>query len=221
LLRISQEFENDKRLVAFGGFSILYSGPLLARVAIAYFTYPIFLVDRIFSGSWSIAGANLAVRKSAFLEVGGFRKNLRVNEDLDLSQRIAAVGKVKLDPDFLVKTSGRRYKHGLIWGLTTYLPSWILRVFFKKENKARLPTIRHERSFTRGLSFLPLILSGVFLFSLFSFQNPTVAQARAVEFTREKISLVEYKVELEKQKLERSLAGIKKSKISTHPRTRN
>lgn len=213
LSRIGREFESDKKLVAFGGFSILYSGPLLARVALAYFTYPIFLVERIFSGGWSIAGANLAVRKSAFLEIGGFRTDLHVNEDLDLSQRIAAVGKVRLDPDFLVKTSGRRYKHGLIWGLTAYFPVWASKVFFKRERRARLSTIRHERSLLRGLSFLPLILSGIFLFSLFSFQNPTIAQARAVEFTREKISLAERKLKLEKQELRHSLAGIKRPKI--------
>ncbi len=68
LTRIVKEFNDDNKLAAFGGLYFLNSGSLIARIAVAYFAYPLFLLDKTTTHGWSIPGANLAVRRSAFTD---------------------------------------------------------------------------------------------------------------------------------------------------------
>lgn len=145
LARIVDEFQKDKGLVAFGGLYTLYSGPLTARIALLYFAHPAWFLDKIFSGGWGLPGVNFAVRKDAFLRVGGFKTDLALGEDAEISRRLKRIGKVLLDPRFLVQTSGRRYRGGLIAGIMTYIPNGIMRILFNKHKFTKLPTIRSER----------------------------------------------------------------------------
>lgn len=54
-------------------------------------------------------GSFVAVRKSAFLAVGGFRENVEVGEDADLYRRLASIGSIKYDRDLAVYVSARRF----------------------------------------------------------------------------------------------------------------
>lgn len=187
---INKAFEKDKKMVAYGGLFRFYSGPLSARIAIKYFTYFVFQIDRMFSGKWSLIAQNMAVKKSAFLEVGGF-KDFKIGEDADLSQRLADVGKVKLDPHFLVYASGRRAKHGLWYGAWSYAPNGLSRMFFKSHKFDHLPTSRTDQSILAELSVIPLIISVVYLLFLFTTMNTKLgdAQEKLLERTTTNISI--------------------------------
>lgn len=201
LSRIMKEFEKDKNLVAFGGLYTLYSGPITARSAVSYFAYPVWVLDRILSGGWSLTGSNLAIKKEAFLKVGGFKTELKLGEDADISQRLKKIGKVILDPDFLVQTSGRRFRNGLFHGLITYAPNGLIRMFFKKERFNKLPTIRDEKSLLPKLSFLSLFFLAIFLFSLFYFSNPQISQAKDIKLIKEKIVFVKNEIQKKRKRL--------------------
>ncbi|HLC23689.1 MAG TPA: glycosyltransferase [Dehalococcoidia bacterium] len=180
LSRIAEEFKKDQGLVAFGGLYTLYSGPITARLAVAYLSLPLWKVDKFFLRGWSLPGANMAVRASSFRQIGGFNTELKLCEDVDISQRLKHVGRVALDPTFLVSTSGRRFKNGLLRGLIIYRyrPDALARMLFKKHKSIRLPTIRTEQSRSRKLSFAPGVVSIVLLFSMFYASNPSIADAK-------------------------------------------
>lgn len=185
LERIVLEFKKDKNLVAFGGLYILDSGTFPAKLGVYYFLYPIWIWDRLFSGGWSLAGANLAVRKGAFFKVGGFTPDIKLGEDISLARKLKAVGRVKLDPHFRVRTSGRRYKDGLLRALFTYAPNRIASTVFAREKfHHHFPTIRTETSLLQRSFFLPLLLVTLFLFLLFYFSNPLISEAKGVKFIK-------------------------------------
>ncbi|GIW48126.1 MAG: hypothetical protein KatS3mg078_2003 [Deltaproteobacteria bacterium] len=159
--RILKEFESDPDLVAFGGLYYLYNGPFLSRLAVRYLIAVPWLFDRVFSGGWSLPGANLAVRRDAFLRVGGFNTRLKLGEDADLSQRLKHVGKVKLDMGFRVWTSGRRYRWGLLFAMFEYFPNALARIFLgNPERFSRLSKVREEEYSSVGywLSWIALCL---------------------------------------------------------------
>lgn len=190
LTTISQRFEKDKKMVAYGGLFRLYSGPFSARIAVKYLGYSAFQVDKLFSGKWSLIAQNMAVRKDAFLQVGGFKK-VQMGEDADLAQRLAAVGNVILDKNFLVYASGRRVRYGLWYGVWTYAPNALYRMFFKKQKFDRLKTVRAEQSILSELSVIPLLLSVIYLIFLFTSMNANLgnAQERLLEKTTSTISI--------------------------------
>lgn len=190
LSTINKAFEKDKKMVAYGGLFRLYSGPFSARIAVKYLAYPVFQIDRVFSGKWSLIAQNMAVKKSAFLEVGGF-KDVQMAEDADLAQRLSEAGKVRLDKNFLVYASGRRVRHGLWYGAWSYAPNGLSRMFFKKHAFDRLPTARREQSILAELSVIPLIISVIYLLFLFTTMNTKLgdAQERLLERTTTSISI--------------------------------
>lgn len=176
LEKIVEKFSKEKELVGFGGLSTLYSGPVSARAAGRYL-FPLFwITDKVFSGGWNLAGFNMAVRKSAFVNIGGFNTDLTLGEDVDLAQRLRKVGKVDIDKALAVFVSGRRFKNGLLPGVMTYAPSWFMRVIFKKDKFLKFPTIRSEKISNSKLAFLPLGIVAVFILSLFYISNPKLPE---------------------------------------------
>lgn len=143
--RIVKEFKKRKKMVAFGGLFILYSGTLASKTVISRLAYPAWILDRLFSGGWSLPGVNCSVRKKAFLEVGGFNVDLTLGEDADLSQRLKKVGKVVLDRKFVVLTSGRRFRNGLLPAMKTYIPNALIRMTTRKHKFTKFSTERTEK----------------------------------------------------------------------------
>ncbi len=201
LSRIVEEFKKDKNLVGFGGLYALFSGPILARIAVFYLAHFAWFIMRMLCGSWSLPGANLAVKKEAFLRIGGFNLELDCYEDADLSSRLAKIGKVVLDPDFLVKTSGRRFREGFLSGFAIYFFNSIIKAILRGKKFFKLPNIRAEASPLSRLSFLPIFISVIFLFFLFDLSNPLISQAKEakkeVRILKEKI--IRVKAELLKE----------------------
>lgn len=132
LEKIAKAFKNDSSLVALGGIAYLNSGPKTARFFAKYFYYPFVVIDKIFSGGWNLSGFSLAVRKDAFLKIGGFDTSLHIGEDIDLSKKLRSVGKVVLDKNIIVSVSGRRYKDGFLKGVWDYVPHFFSRIFLGK-----------------------------------------------------------------------------------------
>lgn len=194
LSTINKAFQKDKALVAYGGLFRLYSGPFSARIAVKYLAYPVFQLDRLLSGKWSLIAQNMAVRRKAFQKVGGF-KEVNIAEDADLAQRLSEVGKVRLDRDFVVHASGRRVRHGLWYGAWSYAPNGISRMLFKKHAFDRLPTVRREQSILAELSVIPLVISVIYLLFLFTTMNTNLsdAQERLLERTTSSISITRLK----------------------------
>jgi glycosyltransferase involved in cell wall biosynthesis len=177
LSRIKEEFEKDKELIAFGGSCEFYSGPISARLASKFLLKPFLILDKFFSGGFNLMGCNMAIKREAFLKVGGFNEKLKLNEDVEISYRLRKMGKVKFDPNFKVKTSGRRFRHGLIFGIINYAPATIFRWFFKRFDKFQIfPAQRKEESLVGNFSFLFSLFLLIFLF--FHFLNPEVAIAK-------------------------------------------
>jgi glycosyltransferase involved in cell wall biosynthesis len=177
LSRIQEEFENNKELVAFGGSCEFYSGPISARLASKFLLKPFLFLDKFFSGGFNLMGCNMAIKKEVFLKVGGFNEKLKLNEDVEISYRLRKLGKIKFDPNFKVKTSGRRFRHGLILGIINYAPATIFRWFFKKFDKFQIfPAQRKEGSLVGNLSLFFSLFFFIFLF--FHFLNPGIAIAK-------------------------------------------
>jgi GT2 family glycosyltransferase len=143
------------------------------------------------NGYWNIPGSNIAFRKDAFFKVGGFREDLPIGEDVDLSLRLAKVGKVVLDYRFRVATSGRRYRKGFFKGTMTYAKNTIARLLLRKEVKTTPPPVRGEPTPLRKLPILPSLFLIVYLFSLFLLRSPSLAnERRKVEREVKKVEIV-------------------------------
>lgn len=212
LSKILREFNSDPGLVAFGGFHSLYNGPFLARFAVRYLIFIPWIFDRIFSGGWTLSGANLAVRKEAFLKIGGFNTKLKLSEDADLSQRLRSVGKVKLDMGFRVETSGRRYGKGLFIAMVQYFPNGLARIFFKRPEKfAKLRPIREEKFISDRYWLLWFALCLSLFVIIFPFKNPKV-EAR-VKPIKERAVVLEKAISIKGKDL------IEKLKIRKLPRS--
>jgi GT2 family glycosyltransferase len=67
-------------------------------------------------------GSNMAYRKGAFGEIGGYNIKKKAREDSELSKKLALVGKTIFDPDAVVMTSmRRRRKMGWLDAIRYYL----------------------------------------------------------------------------------------------------
>lgn len=216
LSKIFEEFKRDENLVAFGGSCHFYSGPISARLACRFFLTPFLIVDKFFSGGWNLMGCNMAIKKEAFFKIGGFNTNLKLNEDVEISSRLRKVGKVILDPKFKVKTSGRRYRHGLIFGLIDYAPSTLSRWIFKKYDKfQRFSSVRKEESLMGKFSF-PLITLFLFLLFIFHLSTPKIVFAKKlIKKDVNKIVFVEKRIE---NKIKNDFSKIKNFKIKNGKR---
>lgn len=216
LSRIAMEFEKDKNLAAFGGLYTLSSGPILIRVGFILLARIYWYLDKLLSGRWYLAGANFAVRKEFFLKVGGFNINLKIGEEPDLSQRIKEFGKVNFDTYFLVKTSGRAYKYGLISWFFRYVPYNFSRIFLKRNIFNKLKPIRKESRFGQ-IVLEPFLIILVFLF-IFISSPPAFAKAQnGVAFIHKKIISADHQIEKGGNKFKMiMLNGAEKLKHSQH-----
>ncbi len=148
----------DQAVVAVGGLARLSSGPLTARLAARWLYYPFLRVDKWRSGGWNLCGNNMAVRRRALVDVGGFRTDLVIGEDVELSARLRQIGQVMLDPQLVVQTSGRRYRAGLVHGLLTYAPSTVMRLVFRQERFLWFSDVRDEAAAPRWPLLAALLL---------------------------------------------------------------
>ena len=105
-----------------GGEGIIWHavcGPKLSRDAYARYYRLVAQAQRATYATLGIAGAsgsNMAITRAAFEELGGFRLDLRCNEDTELFLRAGRHGlRVRYDPGLVVwATDHRRLRRGLV-----------------------------------------------------------------------------------------------------------
>lgn len=88
---------------------------------------------RIFFGHFWLSGFSFGILKSVYEKSGGFNTSLQAQEDLDLSFRVAKLGKIK----FINKPvifSGRRFKDHFFKGFYEYLRTFVEAFMLKKSN---------------------------------------------------------------------------------------
>ncbi len=91
------------------------------------------ILYNIFLRHYWLSGFSFAIRKNVYEKAGGFDKFLNMQEDTELSFRVREIGKIKFMSDLPVIFSGRRFKKGLIRGLTPYATSYIKYYVAKKD----------------------------------------------------------------------------------------
>ncbi|MBI3109513.1 glycosyltransferase [Candidatus Daviesbacteria bacterium] len=88
---------------------------------------------RLIVGHYWLSGFSFGILKSVYEKSGGFDPALQAQEDLDLSFRVAKLGKIK----FINKPvifSGRRFKDGLWVGMYDYIRSFTQAFILKKKS---------------------------------------------------------------------------------------
>lgn len=172
LAEIVKKYDSDPHLAGFGGLNNLYSGPVTARAA-GRFLFPLFWrIDKFMNHGWNLVGFNMSVRKSYFVKIGGFNAALPMGEDVDLAQRLRAVGNVDIDPTLLVFSSGRRFRSGLILGVMSYAPYWISKVVLHRDKPFAFKDVRSENGESNSFGYIPLGIVVIFLFILFYIAIP-------------------------------------------------
>lgn len=103
---INQHFQNEKivgvtGLVEFANTHRFYK--FLAKYGYTLYIRVLFLL-----GKTIFTGMNFAITKEAYNQIGGIKRELPSNEDVDLGDRAGKVGKVIFANDLVVYTSARR-----------------------------------------------------------------------------------------------------------------
>ena len=110
LARINQVFANNQpEAVGVGGQWEYVDGPISIRLLIKLVNRIMPYVLPIAPWMWSFSGFNFAVRKDAYKACGGFNFRIPYGEDFDLGRRMRKLGRVIIDYDLLVRTSGMAF----------------------------------------------------------------------------------------------------------------
>jgi peptidoglycan/xylan/chitin deacetylase (PgdA/CDA1 family) len=95
--------------------------------------------------NYHLAGANMAVWRSAYLACGGFNPKVNMGADVELGQRLKRRGRLLIDRDLYVMTSGRRFQYAFFQTLWLYYLNDIGLHFFKHPVFYNFPNIRKPR----------------------------------------------------------------------------
>ncbi len=95
---------------------------------------------RIYFGHYWLSGFSFGILKSVYIQSKGFDTALQSQEDIDLSFKVAKLGKIKFINQPVV-FSGRRFKRGLLYGLFEYAKNFT-EIFILKKKDAILQDLR-------------------------------------------------------------------------------
>jgi len=140
LEKLSSYFENT----AVVGVTSQAKVTDLSTVSNFIFNYAhlaIILIYKLVTGHYWFNGFSFAVRKDAYFKAGQFNPILNTEEDVDLSNRVAKMGKIKFAREVPVVFSSRRFKRGVFIGLAEYIIGYAVYLFGNKA-KADLSDIR-------------------------------------------------------------------------------
>ncbi|KKR34154.1 MAG: Glycosyltransferase, probably involved in cell wall biogenesis [Candidatus Gottesmanbacteria bacterium GW2011_GWA2_41_12] len=130
LINIVNHFKNEN-IVGLTGKVLSRDKSVIFTLFYLFFT-PVFYKLNFLLGKTIFQGQNFAVKKDAFLKIGGFTNGIISAEDADLGNRLSSCGRVIYAQDVLVRTSARRLGEGskiavrwpmaylkLVWGIDT------------------------------------------------------------------------------------------------------
>ncbi|MBI4096216.1 MAG: glycosyltransferase family 2 protein [Candidatus Levybacteria bacterium] len=104
--------------------------------------YTIFLHVSSFIDKPNLTGFNFAVRRDAFLKVGGLDTMFEMSPDIDLGIRLNRVGKVKVVNDLSVRTSARRWEDRFVPTLWEYAKGYVYTAWLRKPARVKQKSVR-------------------------------------------------------------------------------
>jgi len=109
-------------VVATSGAFRFFDGPWWIR-----------MLGRLFGGwNWHLAGANMAVKKTAFQHAGGFNGHINLGADVELGFRMKKIGRLVIDPSLIVHTSSRRFSLAFWTTIFHYYVNDLCLVLFRR-----------------------------------------------------------------------------------------
>lgn len=109
-------------------------GSFLTKTLFNFIQPQAMILYRLVFGHFWFCGFSFAILKSVYQKAGRFNPGLQAQEDLDLSFRVAKLGKIKFI-NKPVTVSARRFKQeGLLLGLYDYIRSFSQAFVFKKKS---------------------------------------------------------------------------------------
>lgn len=104
--------------------------------------YTILMNIGAFIGKPNLSAFNLAVRRNAFLKVGGVNTLFEMSSDVDLGIRLRKIGKIKLVNDMRVVTSFRRWQRAFLSTLWDYIRGHIYAAWLHKPPPVKQSVVR-------------------------------------------------------------------------------
>lgn len=133
--RIAQAFAADPQLVVLYGPVRLQGFGRFWRFFHPILNDTITYVGRLV-GWHNVIGSNFAMRREAFLAVGGFNTTLKALEDHEIVRRLRRLGHVRYDAHLVAYASARRYNRLGVWKtISFYARNAIRAVIFKGETE--------------------------------------------------------------------------------------
>ncbi len=105
----------------------------LTNWTLNFFQPKLMVIYRMFTGHFWLSGFSSGILKSVYEKSGGFDTSLQAQEDLDLSFRVAKLGKIKFI-NKPVTFSGRRFQQGIWFGFFEYVKTFIEAFILKKKS---------------------------------------------------------------------------------------
>lgn len=133
--RIARAFAEDPKLVVLYGPVRLQGFGTFWKLFHPILNDMITYVGRLFA--WhNVIGSNFAMRREAFLAVGGFNTALRALEDHEIVRRLRRLGRVRYDAHLVVYASARRYNRLGVWKTVSfYARNAVRALVFKRETE--------------------------------------------------------------------------------------
>lgn len=107
--------------------------PLLTKAIFNFLQPKVMVLYRILFGHFWLSGFSFAILEATYVKSGKFNPNLQGQEDIDLSFRVARLGKIK----FINKPvifSGRRFQKGLVRGFYQYIHTFIEAFLLRRQD---------------------------------------------------------------------------------------
>ena len=140
--RLVEEYRRHPEVVAIGG-EIEFLRPNWKSRLLTRFFIPLFnRIDRANPRGPHLWGANLSVRRDAFLKVGGWNSKFSLQADSELSERLRKVGHVMILPTLKVRTSSRRWNKSLLLNSIIYVTNWCWFHVFRTPLYREFPVVR-------------------------------------------------------------------------------
>jgi glycosyltransferase involved in cell wall biosynthesis len=113
-------FEEDSDIVAVSGSSYIVDGSRLANFTMKICMPLSLRLYRLLIGHYMLTGANFAIKRAIYEKSGGFDAACDMLDDVDLSFRVARLGKIRYLSRPKVKTEGDIFGRGYFRGFWHY-----------------------------------------------------------------------------------------------------
>lgn len=141
--RLAAEYDRAPDVVAVGG-DIEFQCPNWKSRVLTHVLIPwINRIDRGNPAGAHLWGANLSVRRDAFLSVGGWNPKFSLQADSELSERLRKAGRVVVIESLRVRTSSRRWNRSLLFNMFLFASNWIWFHVFSVPLYREFPAIRN------------------------------------------------------------------------------